>query len=368
MIASLFFVGQAQQQPGTNCSLAGCAAPSISPKPSPIRSLAPSPYTNQTNGNPYQSPMFSRTPVPSSDISPPPSLSPVPSSKPSSDPSPPPSLSPVPSSKPSSSPSSSSARSPPPSLSPVPSSSSIRSPPPSLSPIPSSKPSSSPPPSSKPNPTRSPKPLNNTYAGTLRYTPTNTSQFRNPTYLQQIQSGLSCAIQMPLDNILLTNITTATGTIPFNTTAVNQRGGVAPCPMVRRLRILQQSSNDVTVSYIILSSDTLNITELQDLIASSPAILATGVTTLSAPPAPASTVASSSNNNLLVYVMAPIGTLMALGLFAVAIAIVRSSGGTSSPLSKSSKVVVFVENPTTTFTKPQELEERQEFEPQRIRI
>jgi hypothetical protein len=174
---------------------------------------------------------------------------------------------------------------------------------------------------------------------------------------------------MPLDNILLTNITTATDTIPFNATAVNQKGGVAPCPLIRRLRNLQQSSNDVTVSYIILSSDTLNITELQDLIASSPAVLATGVTTaLSAAPAPAPTIASSSNDNLLVYVMAPIGTLMALGLFAVAIAIVRSSSSTTSPLSKSSKVVMIIENPTTTFTKPQELEERQEFEPQRIRI
>ena len=168
---------------------------------------------------------------------------------------------------------------------------------------------------------------------------------------------------MTLDNIHLTNITTAGQNIPFNATLVNQKGGIAPCASKRQLRRLQQAITDVTVTYVILSSDTLNATELQTLIASSPFLGTTIFTPQSTPIA--------SDSNLLVSVMAPIGALMALSLFALAIAI-RRHNQIKSPVSdgvSKSKRVTLIDQPMVIKQSPLEfLEERQDFEPQRVRI
>jgi hypothetical protein len=114
-----------------------------------------------------------------------------------------------------------------------------------------------------------------------------------------------------------------------------------------------------------MSSDVLNATELQTLISSSPYL---GTVTT----APQSTpIASDSNSNLLVNVMAPIGALMALSLFALAIAISRQTHA-KSPVSdgiSKSKRVTLIEYPMVIKQSPLEIiEDRQDFEPQRVRI
>ena len=409
--------GQAGQCQPTG-TMGGCPnatstlAPTKSVAPSPLYNVtrnvtSVSPYPsfmgyNQTNGSPIPSRSVDPSPIPSRSANPIlPSKSPVPipssSPTPSSDPSPTPASSknPVPSSDPSPTPV--------PSKNPVQSSDPSPTPVPSKNPVPSSDPSRTPLASRSPNPasdysqtsvptplpSRSPVPSKNSKPsqvpapGAVQFTGANVTRVQDPNYLGQVQGLLGCTYNVPFNNINITNMThtDATGThvltvpvIPF----VNYTCGTTN---PRRLRELQ-TTDSVTINYIVLVDPTYNLSDIATLLQSSlyvtSMVSTLGATGLSVPEtnsvlgaAPGSTInGGSTSTSLYAEVFGPVGALLALSFFAIAgvwAYSIRQRNANMVKVPSQSKVVKLVVEDISPVTTENVLADRRQFDPMNVR-
>jgi hypothetical protein len=215
---------------------------------------------------------------------------------------------------------------------------------------------------------------------------------------QQVQAAAGCTFQVPLENVVLTNITQTAGgivsAVPFDRTipTLNSNGTVV-CLVPARQRLLSAralqtatSSSSVDVFVMILSPSNdllaLNSSALMTLVQTSYALQtvsssvgSTGVTVLSINDALGSsssgptTAASGTTNN------GNVGLIVGLSIFAgvclvvagVAVAAYQRQQKTV-PFSRS-KVVMFVDNPATADkTSSFMMEPRMEFAPSTVRL
>ena len=209
--------------------------------------------------------------------------------------------------------------------------------------------------------------------------------------LQQVQAAAGCTFQVPLENVVLTNITQTTGgvvtTVPFDRTipTLNSNGTVVCLvPATRRLllaRSLQTSSSWVDVYVMILSPSNdllaLNSTALASLVQTSyvlqtvsSSVGSTGVMVLSdsmgsSALGSANTGSGSTNVGLTVGLSIFAGVCLAVAGVAV---VAYQRQRKTVPFSRS-KVVMLVENPATADkVSPFMMEPRVEFAPSTVRL
>uniref|UniRef100_A0A6C0ANT9 Uncharacterized protein n=1 Tax=viral metagenome TaxID=1070528 RepID=A0A6C0ANT9_9ZZZZ len=351
-------------------------SPFKSPDPTPLPSKDPIP---SSSSNPSPTPVQSRNPAPSSDPSPTPvqSRNPAPSSDPS--PTPVPSRNPAPSSDPSPTPV--------PSRNPAPSSDPSRTPLASRSPNPASDYSQTsvptPLPSRSPVPSKNSKPSQVPAPGAVQFTGANVTRVQDPNYLGQVQGLLGCTYNVPFNNINITNMThtDATGTHVLNVPAIPFVNYTCGTTNPRRLRELQ-TTNSVTINYIVLVDPTYNLSDIATLLQSSPYVTSMvstlGATGLSVPEtnsvlgaAPGSTInGGSSSSSLYAEVFGPVGALLALSIFAIAgvwVYSIRQRNANMVKVPSQSKVVKLVVENSSPVTTENVLADRRQFDPVNVR-
>jgi len=215
--------------------------------------------------------------------------------------------------------------------------------------------------------------------------------------LQQVQAAAGCTFQVPLENVVLTNITQTSGgivtTVPFDRTipTLNSNGTVV-CLVSARQRLLSAralqttSSSSVDVFVMILSPSNdllaLNSSALMTLVQTSYALQtvsssvgSTGVTVLSINDAlgssssgPAAAASATTNNG-------NVGLIVGLSIFAgvclvvAGVAVVAYQRQQKTVPFSRSKVVMFVDNPATADkTSSFMMEPRMEFAPSTVRL
>jgi hypothetical protein len=240
-------------------------------------------------------------------------------------------------------------------------------------------------------------------AGAVRFTGGNATTLANPATLQQTTANLACALRVPLENIVLQNITqtTATGTtvIPFDPrVATLTSNGTVTCfakpanATVRRLgRTLQSAGTTIVIQYILVDPSpgilTMDPATFSATVASDPAVLelattlqSSGVTADAPPelalgtqappssPAPAQTDLKAYLPGILAGV---IGAFVVGGVVVGAVFLFvnkRTPHTPPSTLKPTSKVVVVqtrIESTNPMVKAPVEV--RQTFDPQAVR-
>lgn len=249
---------------------------------------------------------------------------------------------------------------------------------------------------------------------TLQFRNANATALRDPVKLQQTTANIACALRVPLENIVIKNITQqlpdgAIVTIPFDPriATLNSAGTVA-CPVgtVRRLlrRTLQQSQTSVSIDFIIVDptpailtmDPTIFATVVEDdaAMSSLSAILgSTGISALPPPElalavasapsdAPASGSGSSPSNSPIsvTHIIAGVLSAFAAGgliVGAVLIAFSRRQSplvaATAVATTKRPTVVVYsqdalTENPLVSVAINQQSASRQHFDPVGARV
>ena len=378
------------------CSIQSTAPSSdVSPSPSSSPSPSPSPSSSSSSSvNPRQEPSPSSSLNPRQDSSPSSSVNPKQDPSPSSSVNPRQDPSPSSSVNPRQSPSSSSSSSPfvDPKQSPSPSLDSRRSPSPSnQKPKPSFNAASSALPSRWPVPSKRPLyPPIDKLPLTIVFSNTNGSSLVEPAHLQQLQAAFGCTLQVPLEHIVLTNISHIingmSNPVPFDRTAANlNSNGTIICLVPRNRRLLMerqlQTSSSVAVSVDILEVPDylamLNSTELATIVEGSSSLQlvasSTGSSGLSLLIAVGSVDSQPTVTGPIPATASNIGLITGLAVFAGCCVIMMVVGGVvyyrlrQKPITSRSKTIVVVDAPFSQIKPAAHLDTRIEFSPQIIR-
>lgn len=246
-------------------------------------------------------------------------------------------------------------------------------------------------PSRWPRPSRPPLPPTDKLPLTLSFSNTNGTSLTQPAHLQQLQAAIGCTLQVPLEHVVLTNISHIINgfstPVPFDRSAANlNSNGTVVClvPRVRRVLMLRQlqptASSSVSVAVdILLPPDNLallNSTELASLIegSSSLQLVATsagssGISLLAAPGTAdsqgvtVSAPASSSNLGLI----AGLAVAAGFGVIMTAAGAILYYRLRQKPITSHSKNIIVIDAPFSQTIRTAQSDIRVEFTPLTMR-
>ena len=229
---------------------------------------------------------------------------------------------------------------------------------------------------------------------TLSFSNTNGTSLTQPAHLQQLQAALGCTLQVPLESVVIMNISHIINgfstPVPFDRSAANLKSnGTIVCLVPRVRRLLRQRQLDPTATSsvavavdILLPPDNLallNSTELASLIEGSTSLQlvatsagSSGLSLLAAPgtadaqptvtgSAPAA-AASSSNLGLIAGLAAAAG----FGVIMTATAAIMYYRLRQKPITSQSKNIIIVDAPFSQIIRPAQPDMRAEFSPRKI--
>ena len=211
-----------------------------------------------------------------------------------------------------------------------------------------------------------------------------------PAHLQQLQAALGCTLQVPLEHIVLTNISHiingVSNPVPFDRTAANlNSNGTIICLVPRNRRLLMerqlQTSSSVAVSVDILAVPDylamLNSTELATIVEGSSSLQlvasSTGSSGLSLLVAVGSVDSQPTVTGPTPAAASNVGLITGLAVFAGCCVIMMVVGGVvyyrlrQKPITSRSKTIVVVDAPFSQIKPAAHSDIRIEFSPQIIR-